>query len=234
MLCHVNTRRTISSFLKSFVSKVGDITTILVFFFLELLPEALYQLWRETFSLLWSEVNWSCNLKSLPIKDSAQMRVVREHLPNINLTFTREPQHRCSCLLTRIRKFFPVHRVQRSPQLAYVCLKYGPVKHMFSCTKVRRNKLLSFSKISADVFSLLYFKMSLHSHLLNFFIEKILLGWRGCKLFWICGSWVQEISWFASQFHGRCATQGHLCNSHRCCFAHQLGRSDLCHSGLVP
>ena len=52
--------------------------------FLELLPEALYQLWRETFSLLCSQVNWSGNRKSLPVKDSAQMRVVREHLPNIN------------------------------------------------------------------------------------------------------------------------------------------------------
>ena len=67
-----------------------------------------------------------------------------------------------------------------------------PVKHMFSCTKVWRNKLHSFSKISADVFSLLYFK-SLHSQSLNCLIEEVLLGWRGCKLFWIHGSWVQEI-----------------------------------------
>ena len=125
---------------------------------------------------------------------SAQTRVVREHLPNFNLTFTRELPHRRSCSLTRLRKFFQIHSVQLSPQLAFVCLKYGrtcidnchgafdcndfhlqpfsrftslldlaqiflPVKHMFSCTQVRRNKLHSFSKISADVFSLLYFKM---------------------------------------------------------------------------
>ena len=34
---------------------------------------------------------------------------------------------------------------------------------MFSCIKVKRNKLHPCSMISADVFSLLYFKMSLHS-----------------------------------------------------------------------
>ena len=38
----------------------------------------------------------------------------------------------------------------------------GSVKHMFSCTKVMRNKLHPFSKISADVFSLSYFKVGLH------------------------------------------------------------------------
>ena len=59
-----------------------------------------------------------------------------------------------------------------------------PVKHVFSCTKVRWNKLHSFSNTSADVFSLLYFKVRLHSQFLNFLIEEVLLGWRGCKLFW--------------------------------------------------
>ena len=55
----------------------------------------------------------------------------------------------------------------------------------------------------------MYFKMSLHSQFLNFLIEEVLLGWRGCKLFWIHGSWVQEICWFSShgQFHGRLATE---------------------------
>ena len=98
---------------------------------------------------------------------------------------------------------------------------------MFSCTKVTRNKLHSFSKISVDVISLLYFKMSLHGHFFNFLIEEVLLGWRGC--------WVKEISWFAShdQFPGRLATQGHLCVFHSCCLTHQLGKSDLCQSGLV-
>ena len=46
-----------------------------------------------------------------------------------------------------------------------------------------------------DVFSLLYFKMSLHSQFFDLFIEEVLLGWRGCQLLWIHGSWVQEISW---------------------------------------
>ena len=50
--------------------------------FLELLPEALYQLWREAFSFLCSHVNWSSNLKSVSMKDTAQTRVVREHLPS--------------------------------------------------------------------------------------------------------------------------------------------------------
>ena len=70
---------------------------------------------------------------------------------------------------------------------------------------------------------------------LKFLIEKILIGWCGCQLLWIHESWVQEISWLAShgQFHGRLDTSGHLCISHRCCLAHQLGMSDLCQSGLI-
>ena len=44
--------------------------------FLELLPEALYQLWRETFSLLCSQVNRSGSLKSLSIKNGAQIGIV--------------------------------------------------------------------------------------------------------------------------------------------------------------
>ena len=98
---------------------------------------------------------------------------------------------------------------------------------MLSFTKVRRNTLHPFSKISADVFSLLFFKMSLHGQILNVLIEEVLLSWRGCTLFSIHGTWIQEISWFAShgRFHGRLTTFGHLCISHRCCHAHQLGRS---------
>ena len=34
-------------------------------------------------------------------------------------------------------------------------------------------------------------------------------------------------------FHRRLTTQGYLCVSDCCCLAHQLGRSDLCQSGLV-
>ena len=55
---------------------------------------------------LGSQVNRSNNLNSLSIKGSAQMRVVREHLPNIILTLTRESQHRRSCSLTRVWMFF--------------------------------------------------------------------------------------------------------------------------------
>ena len=44
--------------------------------FLELVPEALQQLWRETPSLLCSKVFCSCHLKFLPIKDGALIRIV--------------------------------------------------------------------------------------------------------------------------------------------------------------
>ena len=47
-----------------------------------------------------------------------------------------------------------------------------PIKHIFSCSKIGRNKLHPSSKISADIFSLLYFKVSSHGQFLNFFIEK--------------------------------------------------------------
>ena len=105
--CHAT-----SFFMKLFVSTVGDITTILGFFFLSLCRKpCVSQLWPETFSLLCSKVNWSCNLKSLPIKDSAQTRVVSEHLSDIYLTFTREPQHRPSFSLTRVWKFFQIHSI---------------------------------------------------------------------------------------------------------------------------
>ena len=151
------------------------------------------------------------------------------------MTFTREPQHRRSCSLTRTRKFFQIHSVQRAPQLAYSCLKYGrsgidnchgahdcndyhlqpsarfpslldfariflPVKHIFSCTKVRRNKLHPFSKISPDVFSLLFFKISPRSQFLD---------WRGCQLFLELWKLVSRRSlWFSShgQFRGSFTT----------------------------
>ena len=32
---------------------------------------------------------------------------------------------------------------------------------------------------------------------------------------------------------GLLVTEGHMCISHRCCFAHQLSKGDLCQSGLV-
>ena len=110
-----------------------------------------------------------------------------------------------------------------------------PVKHMFSCSKVRRNTFHPFSKISTDIFSLLNFKVSSHGQFMNFFVEKILLAWCGCQLLWIHGSWVQEISSSSShgQLHRRLTTSGYLGISHCRCLAHQLGSSDLCQSGLV-
>ena len=127
MFCHVNTKVVLLShhFFASaaLVSrKVGVITTIMGFFFLNFCHKTCSE---KTFSLLCSQVNWSGKLKSWPIKDTAQIRVVREHLPNINLTSTRKPRHMRSCSLTRVQNFFQIRSVQRSPQLAYVCLKYG-------------------------------------------------------------------------------------------------------------
>ena len=58
----------------------------------------------------------------------------------------------------------------------------------------------------------------------NQFLNEILLGLRGCKLFLI---------------HGDCPTnvlvcvQKFVCVAHRCCLGHQLGKNDLCQSGLV-
>ena len=75
----------------------------------------------EKLCLLCSDVNWSGNFKSLPIKDSAQIRVVQEHLPNINLTFTREPQDRRSWSLTRVRKFFQI----QCPTVSSACLYFA-------------------------------------------------------------------------------------------------------------
>ena len=213
MFCHVNTQMVLLPYhfflFRNLSSRKSGTSHQSLNSFLELLPEALHQLWQKTFSFLCSKVNRSGNLKSLSIKDSAQIRVVREHLPNINLTYTREPQHWRFCSLTRVRKFFQINSVQRSLRLANVSLKSGrtcidtyhgildcsdfhlqpfsrfpslldlartflSLKHMFSCTNVR-NKLLSISKISADVFSLC-FKMSLHSQFLNFLIEEVKIG----------------------------------------------------------
>ena len=45
------------------------------------------------------------------------------------------------------------------------------------------------------------FEMSPRGQLfLELFIDEVLLGWRGCQLFWIRGSWVHEIS--LSSSHG--------------------------------
>ena len=67
-------------------------------------------------------------------------------------------------------------------------------KNSFSHSKIGRNKLHSFCKISANIFSLLDFKMCLHSWLFDLLIQEILFGWCGCKLFWIQGSWVLRVT----------------------------------------
>ena len=54
-------------------------------------------------------------------------------------------------------------------------LIFLPIEHIVSCSNMGRNKLYPFSKISADVFSLLDFKVSPHSQFLDLSIEKILL-----------------------------------------------------------
>ena len=71
----------------------------------------------------------------------------------------------------------------------------------------------SSSKSTSSVFPLLDFKICPHSQFLKIFIEKVLFCWRGCQLFWIHGSWVEEISWSPShgQFHMRLPTEDHLC-----------------------
>ena len=50
-----------------------------------------------------------------------------------------------------------------TPSLLDLARLFLPVNHLFSCAKVRRNKLHPFSKISADVFSLLHFKFGISS-----------------------------------------------------------------------
>ena len=96
---------------------------------LRILPElelkALQQLWCKTISFLGSEVYWGCNQKSLSIKDGGQIRIVSQHLPDLYLTFARDPQNTCSCSLTRVRKFFQIHNIQESLQFTHICLKNG-------------------------------------------------------------------------------------------------------------
>ena len=117
----------------------------------------------------------------------------------------------------------------------WICADLLASKTHFLQLEGQEEQTSSVQQISADVFSLFDFKMSPHGQFLDLFIEEVLLGWRGCQLLLIHGSWVQEICWSSSdgQSHGRLTTWGHLCISHRCCLAHQLGRSDLYQSGLV-
>ena len=62
-------------------------------------------------------------------RSPCQMALKYELSENISQTSilinTREPQHRCFCSLTRVRKFFQIQSVQRPPKLAYIGLKNG-------------------------------------------------------------------------------------------------------------
>ena len=112
--CHMT-----SFCLVSLVVTVGDVTPISGSFILKLWPKSLKQLWCEVLNFLGSKVYSCCNLKSLSIKDSAQMRMLREQLPNIFLTFAKKPWHKCSSPLTRIWRFFQNHNAQKSSYIAY-------------------------------------------------------------------------------------------------------------------
>ena len=151
-------------------------------------------------NVLVSKVCRSCNLKSLSIKYTA-LNMNCQRTVHICLTITRKPQNRCSCPLTRIRKFFQIHPVSKGllgslaftwkmeapvlittmgPLTARIfnlqpfsrfssLLNFAqillPVRHTFSHWEIGRNNLHSFSKISANIFSLLDFEMCLHSWL---------------------------------------------------------------------
>ena len=84
---------------------VGDITTILGFFSLSFDQKPCSSCGEKLSDFFFSEVYWGCHRESLSIKNSTLIRIVREQLPNICSTFTRKPQHRCSCTLTRPSKF---------------------------------------------------------------------------------------------------------------------------------
>ena len=91
-------------------------------------------------NLLVSKVCWGCNLKSLSITYSA---------PNMNcqttvhicLTFARKPQYRCPCALTRIRRFFQIHSVQKSSDFAHIYLKNGRANTDNCCGTFDSNNL---------------------------------------------------------------------------------------------
>ena len=98
MFCHVNTHKwycslTISSFSGSFVSKVGRHQTNLGILFLELFPEVLYQLRRETAFFVLGSTGAATRKKSLPVKDSAQICVVREYLHGVYVVLLEFSAH---------------------------------------------------------------------------------------------------------------------------------------------
>ena len=77
---------------------------------------------------------------------------------------------------------FHLQPFSKCPSLLDLARIFFPVKDMFSYTKVVRNKLRPSSKVSADVFSLLYFKMCLRSECLGFLNRKSCLFGAGFSL----------------------------------------------------
>ena len=68
-------------------------------------------------------------------------------------------------------KNFNLQPFARCPSLLNFARIFLPIKWTFSCSKIRGTKLHTFSKIFAGVFSLLDFKVCLHSQLLDFSIK---------------------------------------------------------------
>ena len=125
MLCHVNTQMVLLPYhfflFEAFRSNCRGHHNNLGIPFLELVQ----QLWRETLSFLFQGL---LELQPEVLADQgwrSNKSCQRTALPDMKLTITREPQHRCSCSLTRVWMFFQINSVQRSPQLAHVCLRYG-------------------------------------------------------------------------------------------------------------
>ena len=97
-------------------SKIGDITTILGFFLLGLNQKPCNSCGEKLSAFFVLRSFWCCNQPKMALKQG---------LSEIISTFAREPQNRCSCSLTRNRKFLKIHSVQWFPQFAYIFLKNG-------------------------------------------------------------------------------------------------------------
>ena len=73
-------------------------------------------------------------------------------------------------LVTAIELLIAINSVNLQPCARFPSLLdfdwiFLPIKHVFSCSKVGKNKLHPFSKTSTDIFSLLNFKMSPHGQI---------------------------------------------------------------------
>ena len=118
----------------------------------------------------------------------------------------------------------------RLPSLLNFARLFLPIKYIFSYSKNRRSKLHAFSKISADVFSLLDFEMCLHSQLLNLLMRRSCLVGVDVSCSGYMEAWGPRRSLGLrpmANSNGRLTIQGYLCISHCCCLTHQLSRCDL-------